>query len=104
MVSFSHLLWVGYWQVFRVNRYWIRPRPLDLRWPRKPSKLKICLKPEADEIFTSATPFKVLPVGRIEDRVLENVPGPISLKLKQALDEICAGRDERFKNWLQPLE
>jgi branched-chain amino acid aminotransferase len=59
---------------------------------------------EADEIFTSATPFKVLPVGRIEDRVLENVPGPISLKLKQALDEICAGHDERFKNWLQPLE
>ena len=65
------------------------------------------IKPEellaADEIFTSATPFKVLPVGRIEDRVLENAPGPVSLKLRQALDEICAGRDERFKSWLQPL-
>ena len=59
---------------------------------------------EADEIFTSATPFKVVPVGRIEDRILENAPGPVSLKLRQALDEICAGRDERFKNWLQPLE
>ena len=66
------------------------------------------IKPEellaADEIFTSATPFKVLPVGRIEDRVLENAPGPVSLKLRQVLDEICAGRDERFKSWLQPLQ
>ena len=43
-------------------------------------------------------------MGLIEGRVLENVPGPLSLKLKQALDEICAGRDERFKNWLLPLQ
>ncbi|UCF90117.1 MAG: aminotransferase class IV [Desulfobacterales bacterium] len=58
---------------------------------------------EADEIFTSATPFKVLPVGRIEDRKLDDAPGPVSRGLIQLMDAIVAGRDERFKDWLQPL-
>jgi branched-chain amino acid aminotransferase len=58
----------------------------------------------ADEIFLSATPFKVLPVRKIEDRVLKDVPGPISQKLLTHFDEIISGRDKRFKDWLFPVE
>ncbi len=58
---------------------------------------------EADEIFASATPYRVLPVGQMEDRLLADAPGPVSRQLAQLLDDICAGRDERFKKWLFPV-
>ncbi len=58
----------------------------------------------ADEIFTSATPFKVLPVGRIEDRVLEDAPGPVTSRMAELMNTICGGTDERFKDWLHPLQ
>lgn len=57
---------------------------------------------EADELFTSATPFKVLPIGCIDDRTLD-APGPVSRRLMQLLEEIAAGRDKRFEDWLIPL-
>ena len=57
----------------------------------------------ADEIFTSATPFKVLPVGKLEDRVLVDAPGPVSLKLARLMEDILTGRDERFQHWFQPV-
>jgi len=62
---------------------------------RLPSELLF----EANEIFLSGTPFKVLPVKRIEDRVIEGTPGPFTKKLSALLDEIIAGRDERFRHW-----
>ena len=58
---------------------------------------------EADEIFTSATPFKVLPVNRIDDRPLDPAPGTITLQLHHLMEDICAGRDDRFKDWFQAL-
>ncbi len=57
----------------------------------------------ADEIFTSSTPFKVLPVERIEDRVIQDVPGPVSKKISNTIKTIMSGEDDRFKNWLIPL-
>lgn len=59
---------------------------------------------EANEIFLSGTPFKVLPVKRIEDQVIEGTPGPFTRKLSTLLDEIIAGRDERFKDWFFPVK
>ena len=59
---------------------------------------------EANEIFLSGTPFKVLPVKRIEDQVIEGTPGPFTRKLSTLLDEIIAGRDERFKHWFFPVK
>lgn len=53
----------------------------------------------ADEIFTSSTPFKVLPVECLDDRILE-APGPVSRRLMDGLELICSGRDDRFKHWL----
>jgi len=58
---------------------------------------------EADEIFLSATPIKVLPVRQIEERALEGIPGPLTRKLSTLVDEIVAGMDERFKGWLFPV-
>jgi branched-chain amino acid aminotransferase len=56
----------------------------------------------ADEIFTSSTTGKVLPVKRLDDRTLK-APGPVSRRLMRDLDLICAGRDDRFKHWLTLL-
>jgi branched-chain amino acid aminotransferase len=58
---------------------------------------------EAEEMFSSATPFKVLPVNRFENIHL-TAPGPISLKLRQAMETILKGDDDRFSNWLIPLD
>lgn len=57
----------------------------------------------ADEIFLSHTGAKVVPVKKIEDKVLEEVPGPVTRKLRQLMEDICNFRNERFKNWLQPV-
>jgi branched-chain amino acid aminotransferase len=57
----------------------------------------------ADELFTSCTVVRVLPIGRFENRTMEKAPGPISSRLIKVIDEIIAGRDERFKAWLKPL-
>jgi len=57
----------------------------------------------ADEIFVCHTGIKVLPVRRIEDRTLAHAPGPVSSKIAKLMDDICNGRDERFKDWLQPV-
>jgi branched-chain amino acid aminotransferase len=58
---------------------------------------------KADEIFFAGTPDKVLPVRRIEDRDLENVPGPVTRKLSALMAEITSGRNEQFRDWLFPL-
>lgn len=58
---------------------------------------------EASEIFLSGTPFKVLPVKRMEDRVIEGTPGPLTRRLSTLMDEIITGRDERFRQWFFPV-
>lgn len=66
------------------------------------------VKPEkfmkADEIVFASASCKVLPVSRIGDRVLENTPGPVSRELARLMSDICAGKDERFKDWLFPVK
>lgn len=57
----------------------------------------------ADEVFVSHTGAKILPVKRVEDRSLADVPGPITKQLQQFMDGICNSRDERFRDWLQPV-
>ena len=63
-------------------------------------QLKPELLAEAEEIFLSSTPFKVLPVKQINDRILPDAPGPITRKMAELLDAIGAGNDDRFANWL----
>jgi branched-chain amino acid aminotransferase len=65
------------------------------------------LKPEilftADEVFFANTPFKVIPVCRIEERMLPAAPGPVQRRLWEALQRIAAGADPDFKQWLYPV-
>ena len=58
---------------------------------------------EADEIFLSGTPKKILPVKRIEDHVFEEIPGPITKKLSDLMNKIVSGEDDRFSRWLYPV-
>ena len=64
------------------------------------------IKPEellaADEIFTSHTGIKVLPIKRFEDRTLK-APGPITAKMTTMMEDILSMKDERFKHWFQPV-
>lgn len=56
----------------------------------------------ADEVFTAHTGIKVEPVNRLEDRELP-APGPITKQLMQLMENIIQFKDDRFKNWFQPL-
>jgi branched-chain amino acid aminotransferase len=58
---------------------------------------------EAEEMFFSCSPLKVLPIRQIEDRVLSNVPGPVTQKVTEVIDDIVRGKDVRFKDWLYPV-
>ena len=66
------------------------------------------LKPEllfeAEEMFVSSSPFKVLPVKQINDHKLDNAPGPLTRKIAELLDGIAGGNDDRFKGWLYMVE
>ena len=59
---------------------------------------------EADEIFVSASPQKINPLYRIDDRVIPKVPGPVTKRLQILFEAICSGRDERFMDWLSPVD
>lgn len=54
----------------------------------------------ADECFMASTVGKVLPVVKIEDRTIENSPGPVSRRLNALMEEILTGKSEGFKEWL----
>ena len=62
------------------------------------------LKPEllfeAEEMFVSSSPFKVLPVKQINDHKLDDAPGPITRKIAKLMEAITKGEDDRFKEWL----
>ena len=59
---------------------------------------------EAEELFLSCSPIKVLPVGQIEKRKLESVPGPVTERVSALLQEITSGEDKRFSDWLYPVK
>ncbi len=55
---------------------------------------------EADEIFFANTPFKVIPVRRVEDREMPGAPGPMQRRLWDVLQRIAAGKEAAFADWL----
>ncbi len=58
---------------------------------------------EAEEVFFASSPFKVLPARQVEDRTLENVPGPVTQKMAALMENIATGKDDRFEEWLYPV-
>jgi branched-chain amino acid aminotransferase len=58
---------------------------------------------EAEEVFFANTPFKVMPVRRIEDREIAAVPGPIEIRLAEFFKKVTAGQEPHFQDWLYPV-
>ena len=58
---------------------------------------------QADEIFFANTPFKVIPVRRVEDREMPSAPGPMQRRLWDVLQRIAAGKEPAFADWLYPV-
>jgi branched-chain amino acid aminotransferase len=56
----------------------------------------------ADEIFTSHTGTKVLPIKKFENKSLP-APGPYTEKIMKSIQNITSFKDERFEHWFQPL-
>jgi len=59
---------------------------------------------EADEILVCCSPQKIVPVRKIENRTIPRTPGRITKKLAALFDEICSGKNSRFKKWLFPVK
>jgi branched-chain amino acid aminotransferase len=57
----------------------------------------------ADELFVASTTRKITPIVKIEDRVMDAVPGPVTDLLRSRLADICRGRDPAFRHWLFPV-
>lgn len=57
----------------------------------------------ADELFVSSTNSQVLPVAQLDDQTFD-APGPVSRALAAAMEEMLAGRHERSRRWLTPLD
>ena len=59
---------------------------------------------QADEIFLSNTPYKVIPVRQIENQKFINAPGPITRKINDLMNKIVSGQEKRFNDWLFPVD
>ena len=43
---------------------------------------------------------KLLPVRQVGDRILQEVPGPVTRRLTERMAAITSGRDAQFQRWL----
>jgi branched-chain amino acid aminotransferase len=57
---------------------------------------------DADEIFTSHTGIKVLPVRLFEDKKF-TAPGPVTSRISQLMGDILDYSDKRYHHWFQQL-
>ncbi|MBW2042174.1 MAG: aminotransferase class IV [Deltaproteobacteria bacterium] len=58
----------------------------------------------ADEAFLSCTPFKVLPLVRIEDRSLPGASGPVTQRLAGLMEDAIDGKETAFSEWRFPVD
>ncbi len=60
----------------------------------------------ADEVFLTGTAAEVKPVGEIDNRLVGNDggrPGPVTMQLKELFEAAAHGKNDRFRNWLTPV-
>ncbi|HOG18132.1 MAG: Branched-chain-amino-acid aminotransferase [Syntrophaceae bacterium PtaU1.Bin231] len=67
-------------------------------------RIPVSLLDEAEEIFFSSTPIKLLPVRRCGQRVMAGVPGPLTKRLMACVEEILRGNDRRFTSWMVAVD
>jgi branched-chain amino acid aminotransferase len=56
----------------------------------------------ADEAFFTGTAAEVVPIREVDDRVLGD-PGPITRRLQEVFTAATRGRDERYRDWVEPV-
>ena len=56
----------------------------------------------ADEAFFTGTAAEVVPIREVDDRVLGD-PGPITRRLQEVFTAATQGRDERYRDWIEPV-
>jgi branched-chain amino acid aminotransferase len=56
----------------------------------------------ADEAFFTGTAAEVVPIREVDDRVIGD-PGPITRRLQEVFTAATKGRDERYRDWLEPV-
>ena len=56
----------------------------------------------ADEAFFTGTAAEVVPIREVDDRVLGD-PGPITRRLQEVFSAATTGRDERYRDWVEPV-
>jgi len=60
--------------------------------------------PIADEVFLTGTAAEMVPVREIDDRPVGiGKPGPITKALMAVYEDALHGRDERYRDWLDPV-
>ncbi len=58
----------------------------------------------ADEVFLSGTAAELVPVREIDDHAIgTGEPGPITQAVQQLYEDALHGRDERYRQWLDPV-
>ena len=58
----------------------------------------------ADEIFMSGTAAELVPVREVDDHTIgEGRPGEITRAVQRVFDDALHGRDERYREWLDPV-
>ncbi len=58
----------------------------------------------ADEVFLTGTAAELVPVREIDDRpVGDGAVGPVTRAMAVAFDDVLHGRDERHRDWLDPV-
>jgi len=56
----------------------------------------------ADEAFFTGTAAEVVPIREVDDRVLGD-PGPITRRVQEVFQAAIHGKDERYRDWLEPV-
>jgi branched-chain amino acid aminotransferase len=58
----------------------------------------------ADEVFMTGTAAELVPVREIDDHTLgDGTPGEITRAVQKAFEDALFGRDERYREWLDPV-
>jgi branched-chain amino acid aminotransferase len=56
----------------------------------------------SDEAFFTGTAAEVVPIREVDDRVLGD-PGPITRRVQEVFQAAIHGKDERYRDWLEPV-
>ncbi|MGH2942713.1 MAG: aminotransferase class IV, partial [Solirubrobacteraceae bacterium] len=58
----------------------------------------------ADEVFMTGTAAELVPVREIDDHMIgDGTPGEITRAVQSAFEDALLGRDERYREWLDPV-